>query len=254
MIGTNLEYKPSDERHTGTPKHTAHTPNKGQCMYATFMVTLDDSASQSHGMAHTDVWKILCKLSFFWESFMQWLSLFKHVLIWSYLIRLHMADLVRPWNYGSVSLVWWFVWGMVLLCSSNTWHAHFPLWCWILWCRCVRVLQYIWPLCCFLEKAVAICLPVVETWSRVLSKKLTGPQLVINFLVSCGSQSFITAFRNPATCPCPESCQFHPCPQSHFFKIHYNIILPSVPRCSKWSLSIRSPHQNLIFISPLSYM
>jgi hypothetical protein len=27
-----------------------------------------------------------------------------------------------------------------------------------------------------------------------------------------------------------------------------------VPRCSKWSLSIRSPHQNLIFISPLSYM
>jgi hypothetical protein len=26
-----------------------------------------------------------------------------------------------------------------------------------------------------------------------------------------------------------------------------------VPRCSKWSLSIRSPHQNLVFNSPLLY-
>ena len=93
----------------------------------------------------------------------------------------------------------------------------------------------------------------LSTWSRALPKKPTGPQLVINFPVSYGSRSFITAFRNPATCPCPESDQFHPCPLSHFLKIHLNIILPSVPRCSKWSLSFRSPNQNLIFNSPLLY-
>ena len=59
-------------------------------------------------------------------------------------IRLHMADLVKLWNYGSV-YVWWLVWCTVLLCSSIAWHAHFPLCCWILWWSCVRVLR--WQLC-----------------------------------------------------------------------------------------------------------
>ena len=48
----------------------------------------------------------------------------------------------------------------------------------------------------------------------------------------------------PATCPYPEPDQPSSCSPSPFLKIHPNIILPSTPESSKWSLSLIFPNQN----------
>ena len=58
---------------------------------------------------------------------------------------------------------------------------------------------------------------------------------------------------DPATCPYPEPDKPIPCPPSHFLKIHLNIKLPSTPGSPKWSLSLRFPHQNFVYASPLPH-
>ena len=42
-------------------------------------------------------------------------------------------------------------------------------------------------------------------------------------------------------------------PQSHFSKLHFNIILPSTPRSPKWTPSLTYPHQNAACTSPVSH-
>ena len=45
---------------------------------------------------------------------------------------------------------------------------------------------------------------------------------------------------------------FH-APTPHFVTIHLNIILPSMNGSFKWSLSLRSPHQNPVYTYPLPH-
>ena len=57
----------------------------------------------------------------------------------------------------------------------------------------------------------------------------------------------------PATHPYPEPDKFCPHLPIYLFKINFNIIIPSVPRSSKWFLCFRFPHQSHVHISPLPH-
>ena len=59
----------------------------------------------------------------------------------------------------------------------------------------------------------------------------------------------------PTTCPYPVPARSIPCPTTPLFEDpSFNIILPSMPGSPKWSLTLRYPHQNPVYASPLPHM
>jgi len=54
-----------------------------------------------------------------------------------------------------------------------------------------------------------------------------------------------------ATCPYPEPHEYIRCLPFHFLNIQFNITLSSTPGPYKWSLSLKFPHQNPVYTSPL---
>ena len=89
-------------------------------------------------------------------------------------------------------------------------------------------------------------------WSRVLLEKLIGSQLSRISTPFMEPESSLPYSQVPITCPYPEPDQFSPSSLSSLFlKIRLNIILPSTPGSSKWSLFPRvSPPKPIL---PLLY-
>ena len=92
---------------------------------------------------------------------------------------------------------------------------------------------------------------LLTPWSTVLLEKLTGYQLVNNSPHMMEPESSHPRLQEPA--PVPILSQINPVHALpfHFLKTDFNIIIPSTPGSSKWSLSLRSPHQNPVCTSPL---
>jgi hypothetical protein len=94
---------------------------------------------------------------------------------------------------------------------------------------------------------------LLTPWSRVFLKKLSGFQLVKEFPPFYGTRRFTTAFTRVChlTLSWARSIQSIS-PTFHFLKFHFSITLPSTHGYSKWSLSLKLPHQNPACTSPYS--
>jgi len=91
---------------------------------------------------------------------------------------------------------------------------------------------------------------LLTAWSRILLEMPTASQQVKKSPAFLWNPKIHCRIYNS---PLPVSITSHIDPvHAHFLNIHLHIILPSTPRSSKWSLSLRYPHHNHVYASTVS--
>ena len=90
-------------------------------------------------------------------------------------------------------------------------------------------------------------------FSRILHVKLGVLQPFKKFPALYGTRWFIPTFMSAWHLSQFWAISIQWMPPSHFLKLHLNIILSYMPGRSRWYLSIRSPHQNPVGITPVHH-
>jgi hypothetical protein len=97
------------------------------------------------------------------------------------------------------------------------------------------------------------CLYPTNSLQHGTARKLMVSQLFRTFCVYYGTQRCITVFRLACHLPMSRHRSIKSPAPSNFLKIHFNIIVQSTRRSSKWPYSFRFSHQSRVCSSPFPH-